>query len=183
MTSPESPKDQSWNNQLLVKPHEVSDKRQRVKNMFAAIAPSYDLNNRLHSLWMDQRWRRKAVKIAQLKPNDQVVDVACGTGDLTICFADALRKTASAKGTAREVIGVDFTYEMLPIAARKKQGHDAFAPVRFVNGDAQNPLQSQPKRFSLWEIHPVSQFLVCKRTANNCDIDTDSDWTPLEKSQ
>ncbi len=51
-----------------------------------------------------------------------------------------------------------------------------------INGDAQNPLQSQPKRFSLWEIHPVSQFFVCKRTTNNCNIDTDSDWTPLEKA-
>ena len=128
----------AWNNQLLVNPHEVADKRQRVKNMFAAIAPSYDLNNRLHSLWMDQHWRRVAVKIAQLKPNDQVVDVACGTGDLTICFANGLKKLASAKGTAREVIGVDFTYEMLPIAAKKKQAHDAAAPIRFVNGDAQN---------------------------------------------
>ena len=127
-----------WNNQLLLNPHEVADKRQRVKNMFAAIAPSYDLNNRLHSLWMDQHWRRTAVKIAQLKPNDQVVDVACGTGDLTICFADGLRKLASAKGTAREIIGVDFTYEMLPIAAKKKHAHDPAAPVRFINGDAQN---------------------------------------------
>ena len=48
--------------------------------MFAAIAPSYDLNNRLHSLWMDQRWRKKAVKLAGVKPTDTIVDVACGTG-------------------------------------------------------------------------------------------------------
>ena len=127
-----------WDNQLLTNPHQVADKRQRVKNMFAAIAPSYDLNNRLHSLGMDQCWRKTAVKIATLKPNEQIVDVACGTGDLTICFAEALRKQQSAKGTAREVIGVDFTFEMLPIAARKKRAHDAAAPVRFINGDAQN---------------------------------------------
>jgi hypothetical protein len=49
-----------------------------------------------------------------------------------------------------------------------------------VNPDPQNPIASQPKRFSLWEIHPIAQFLVCKRPANNCLIDTDSDWTPLE---
>ena len=64
----------------------MADKRSRVQRMFAAIAPSYDLNNRLHSLWMDQAWRRKAVKLAELKPTDRVVDVACGTGDLTLAF-------------------------------------------------------------------------------------------------
>src|SRR5690349_23290956 len=73
----------AWDDALLQNPHAVADKRRRVQRMFAAIAPSYDLNNRLHSLWMDQAWRRKAVKLADLKPTDVVVDVACGTGDLT----------------------------------------------------------------------------------------------------
>src|SRR5215470_9089514 len=76
----------AWTNANLTNPHEVADKRQRVRDMFAAIAPSYDLNNRLHSLWQDQRWRRRAVKLAELKPTDVVVDVACGTGDLTLKF-------------------------------------------------------------------------------------------------
>src|SRR4051812_7948081 len=80
-----------WNNELLKHPHEAADKRQRVQKMFAAIAPSYDINNRLHSLWMDQRWRRKAVKLARLRVDDRVVDVACGTGDLTLRFANMLR--------------------------------------------------------------------------------------------
>src|SRR3954470_22096889 len=75
-----------WNETLLQNPHEVADKRTRVQKMFAAIAPSYDLNNRLHSLWMDQRWRKKAVKLSNLKLGDTVVDVACGTGDLTLMF-------------------------------------------------------------------------------------------------
>src|SRR5215217_6801215 len=75
-----------WDNQSLTNPHAAADKRQRVQKMFAAIAPTYDLNNRLHSLWMDQRWRKKAVKLADLGPTDQVVDVACGTGDLALRF-------------------------------------------------------------------------------------------------
>src|SRR6266550_7722354 len=79
-----------WNDTLLQNPHEVADKRSRVQKMFAAIAPSYDLNNRLHSLWMDQRWRKKAVKLARLQRTDKVVDVACGTGDLTWAFARRL---------------------------------------------------------------------------------------------
>src|SRR3954464_5407616 len=108
-----------WNETLLQNPHEVADKRSRVQKMFAAIAPSYDLNNRLHSLWMDQRWRRKAVKLANLTPADIVVDVACGTGDLTITMPLAKQRLAWATGLAATTIGVDFTFQMLPLARAK----------------------------------------------------------------
>src|ERR1043165_8192002 len=94
-----------WNDALLQNPHEVADKRQRVQKMFAAIAPSYDLNNRLHSLWMDQRWRRKAVRLATLNPTDVVIDVACGTGDLTLAFGRALPRALPA-----QLLGIDFTF-------------------------------------------------------------------------
>src|SRR5205807_1818467 len=86
----------AWDDQLLRNPHAVADKRRRVQKMFAAIAPSYDLNNHLHSLWMDKAWRRRAVQLAQLTPNDRVVDVACGTGDLSIEFADCLMQLSNA---------------------------------------------------------------------------------------
>ncbi|HUB26432.1 MAG TPA: ubiquinone/menaquinone biosynthesis methyltransferase, partial [Tepidisphaeraceae bacterium] len=116
-----------WNDSLLHDPHAVADKRIRVRRMFAAIAPSYDLNNRLHSLWMDQSWRRRAVKLADLKSTDRVVDVACGTGDLSLRFARALDSPKPG-----QVIGIDFTHEMLPIA-RQKSGDQ---PVYWLNGDA-----------------------------------------------
>src|SRR5687768_11084530 len=125
----------AWNDQLLANPHAVADKRRRVRDMFAAIAPSYDINNRLHSAWQDQRWRRRAVKLATLKQGDQVVDVACGTGDLTLAFEDAL---ARLPGDFGNVIGIDFTYAMLPIATRKAtRAHQDTCAV-FVNGDAQS---------------------------------------------
>jgi demethylmenaquinone methyltransferase/2-methoxy-6-polyprenyl-1,4-benzoquinol methylase len=108
-----------WNERLLVNPHTLPDKRSRIQKMFAAIAPSYDLNNRLHSLWMDQYWRKKAVKLSQLKPNDTVVDVACGTGDLTKLFAHELVWRENANNWAGRVLGIDFTFEMLPLAREK----------------------------------------------------------------
>src|SRR5512146_322280 len=101
----------AWNDELLANPHAVADKRSRVRRMFAAIAPSYDLNNRLHSLWQDQRWRRTAVRLAMLKPTDVVVDVACGTVDLTIAFAQRFWSLAADQPKPRQVFGVDFTFE------------------------------------------------------------------------
>jgi demethylmenaquinone methyltransferase/2-methoxy-6-polyprenyl-1,4-benzoquinol methylase len=113
-----------WNDSLLANPHAVADKRMRVRKMFAAIAPSYDLNNRLHSLWMDQLWRAKAVKLAGVRAGDRVVDVACGTGDLAIRFSSSLSANSPT------VIGIDFTHEMLPIARRKQP------KIAWLNGDA-----------------------------------------------
>jgi demethylmenaquinone methyltransferase / 2-methoxy-6-polyprenyl-1,4-benzoquinol methylase len=140
----------AWDDALLRNPHAVADKRGRVQRMFAAIAPSYDLNNRLHSLWMDQRWRRKAVKLSGFQADDQVVDVACGTGDLSLQFFKRLIKTYGINGAGAprvgHILGIDFTYAMLPIARRKAARVARRDPtaqdvdednVLFVQGDAQ----------------------------------------------
>lgn len=106
--------------------------------MFAAIARSYDLNNRVHSLWQDQVWRRYAVRVAGVRQTDVVLDVACGTGDLSEHFARA--------GAAR-VIGLDFTYEMLAIARMKagsRASHARADRIVYMQGDAQRlPLADQ----------------------------------------
>jgi hypothetical protein len=50
--------------------------------------------------------------------------------------------------------------------------------LHFANGDARNPIAGQPKRFSLWEIHPITSVKVCKmNTVSQCDPDRASDWT------
>ena len=129
----------AWDDELLRDPHAAADKRSRVRRMFAAIAPSYDLNNRLHSLWMDQRWRRRAVELAEVRQRDTVLDVACGTGDLTIAFAREVHRVFRPSSLPGTVIGVDFTFEMLPIAAAKAQKKESAGKTRcrWVNGDAQ----------------------------------------------
>jgi hypothetical protein len=49
--------------------------------------------------------------------------------------------------------------------------------LHFTNGDARNPMGGQPKRFSLWEIHPVTSLKVCKKArVSQCDPDKASDW-------
>lgn len=103
--------DRPWTSETLAEdPHVRSDKPDRVRSMFASIAGAYDLNNRLHSFGLDQRWRRALVAACSVRPTDEILDVACGTGDLTECFARA--RPAS-------VTGVDFTPPMLDVARVK----------------------------------------------------------------
>lgn len=58
------------------------EKRRAVKSMFDAIAPKYDLLNRILTLRLDVRWRRRLVRELALPPPSRVADLACGTGDL-----------------------------------------------------------------------------------------------------
>jgi demethylmenaquinone methyltransferase/2-methoxy-6-polyprenyl-1,4-benzoquinol methylase len=125
-----------WNDALLANPHTVADKQSRVRRMFAAIAGSYDLNNRLHSLWMDQHWRTRAVQLAGLKPTDSVLDVACGTGDLTLKFTKALQKLNAVPLATGRVIGLDYTLEMLPLARGKSKLAIQKSKIVWLNGDA-----------------------------------------------
>ena len=122
-----------WDDARLRDPHGQADKQRRVRDMFAAIAPSYDLNNRLWSLGIDQRWRRRAVRLSRLRGGEDVVDVACGTGDLTILYRDALDRINQG---ACSVLGVDYTFDMLPIAKQKRP--DREENIEFVHGDAQS---------------------------------------------
>jgi len=108
-------------------PHARADKATRVEAMFAAIAGSYDLNNRLHSLGRDQAWRRAAVRMAKPKPTDTVLDAACGTGDLSQAFANA--------GVA-QVTGTDFTAAMLDIARQKQQANPTHREIKYQLADA-----------------------------------------------
>jgi hypothetical protein len=51
--------------------------------------------------------------------------------------------------------------------------------LHFVNSDSSNPKGGQPARFSLWEIHPVTNMVVCSKSDNSCDPSNASDWLPL----
>lgn len=128
-TTSSNPDAHAWTDQALADPHLQSDKANRVRNMFTAIAGSYDLNNRLHSFYLDQHWRRFAVRKAAVQPGDTVVDVACGTGDL----AEAFAKTPAAR-----VIGIDFTHAMLERAKNRQSllTNGLSNKIVYIEGDA-----------------------------------------------
>jgi demethylmenaquinone methyltransferase/2-methoxy-6-polyprenyl-1,4-benzoquinol methylase len=106
------------------------DHARRVREMFAGIAGRYDFLNHLLSGNTDKRWRRlvaRELKKSLTSSGMSVLDVACGTGDLSL---------AIAKETSACVIGTDFCREMLSIAFRKTAESDFFIP--YVEGDALN---------------------------------------------
>jgi demethylmenaquinone methyltransferase / 2-methoxy-6-polyprenyl-1,4-benzoquinol methylase len=95
--------------------------------MFARIAGRYDLLNHLLSGNVDKRWRRAVAEALRpsLVEGARVLDVACGTGDLSFTLARA---------GAAEVVGLDFCRPMLEIARRKAASESRAIP--FVEGDA-----------------------------------------------
>ena len=95
--------------------------------MFAGIAGRYDLLNHLLSGNIDKRWRRLVARTlgSSLVEGARVLDVACGTGDLSLVLEGA--------GDAR-VVGLDFCRPMLEIARRKAES--GARPVPFIEGDA-----------------------------------------------
>jgi demethylmenaquinone methyltransferase/2-methoxy-6-polyprenyl-1,4-benzoquinol methylase len=80
-----------------------------VRQLFATIADRYDLITVLLSYGRDRHWKRRLIELAGIGPRDRVLDLACGTGDLL--FAAAER--------ARVAVGLDITYRMLELAARR----------------------------------------------------------------
>ena len=99
------------------------DHARRVREMFARISPRYDLLNHLLSGNIDTRWRRRVIrKLSPLLPVDaHVLDVACGTGDLSIEIFEANNS---------RVVGIDFCRPMLELANAKTKA------IPFVEGDA-----------------------------------------------
>jgi demethylmenaquinone methyltransferase/2-methoxy-6-polyprenyl-1,4-benzoquinol methylase len=89
-----------------------SKEARRIAGMFDAIAPRYDLLNRLLSAGFDRRWRTRAIRSLGLTGHETVLDLCTGTADVAL----AERR---ASGHARRVIGVDFAATMLKIGQRK----------------------------------------------------------------
>ncbi len=101
-----------------------------VRSMFARIAGTYDGLNRGLSMGIDQRWRRRVLQKAGPLKGARVLDLCCGTGDLSLLFASQ----------GAQVIGADFTHEMV-VRAPAKHSKAASAPeghgvASFVQGDA-----------------------------------------------
>ena len=102
--------------------------------MFSAIAPRYDLLNRILSLGLDRRWRRVAIASLGEASSGQVLDVATGTGDLGF---------AVLKNPEATVVGVDISESMLVEARNKATRMEVAGRITFVRGAAEQlPVES-----------------------------------------
>lgn len=82
-----------------------------VNRMFARIASTYDLMNRLMTFGQDQRWRRELIDLCQLPAHGMLLDVGAGTGDIAY---ETMRLHPSV-----QAFGADFTYEMMAVGVGK----------------------------------------------------------------
>ena len=99
----------------------------RVNDLFATIAPRYDLINDLQSFGLHRAWKRRLIQLAEVRPGSEALDLCCGTGDVAFALADAGAK----------VTGADFSAPMLEVArqrqSRSSRGNEA---LTFVEADA-----------------------------------------------
>ncbi len=93
--------------------YEAGERRAaRVNDLFAAIAPRYDLINDLQSFGLHRWWKRRLIQLAAVRPGEAALDLCCGTGDVAFALA-----VAGARAT-----GVDFSAPMLAVAEARKAG-------------------------------------------------------------
>ena len=106
-------------------------RKEKVREMFDNIAPTYDKLNHVLSMNVDKRWRRHALKEIVDGTPQRVLDVACGTGDSTISIAKA-----AAEGSA--VIGVDISAGMMAFVKAKadKAGVGDRIELQVADGEA-----------------------------------------------
>lgn len=104
-----------------------SEKASHVRDMFASIAPTYDTTNRVLTAGVDEAWRRRALRELGATAGGRVLDLCCGTGDLSFGVLRADRAAA--------VAGVDFCEPMLAGARERARREDPGHRAEFICGD------------------------------------------------
>jgi demethylmenaquinone methyltransferase/2-methoxy-6-polyprenyl-1,4-benzoquinol methylase len=118
------------------------DKREtRIRRMFGAIAPSYDLLNHLLSCNADRYWRWRTTKLVPPLPEGPILDLCTGTGDLALAYERAAKARVP-------IVGADFCAEMLDQAEGKVAKQRLGQRIRFVQADTQR-LPFPPDRFQI----------------------------------
>lgn len=104
------------------------EKSKKVYDIFQRISPFYDEANDRISLGLQRKWKKELVKLVleDRRIDSSLLDICCGTGDISI---------ALAKKSNNEIIGLDFSENMLKIAEKKK---GSLTNLSFVRADAKN---------------------------------------------
>ena len=104
-------------------------KKKQVEQMFDTISENYDGLNRVISLGSNVKWRKKVIKmVAETRPKT-ILDIATGTGDLAIQFAE--------NTSAEKIVGLDLSEGMLSVARKKVSGKNISEKIEFVQADSE----------------------------------------------
>ena len=98
----------------------------KVNDLFAAIAPRYDLINDLQSFGVHRLWKCRLIGLAELRPGERLLDLCCGTGDVAL---------SGARQGVR-VCGLDFSGPMLAVARQRGAASELAQPPVWLRGDA-----------------------------------------------
>ena len=106
-------------------------RKEQIEQMFDGIAPEYDHLNHLMSLGIDRSWRRRALKqIVEPTRPQQILDLACGTGDFSLAIAAKAHPDTT-------VTGVDLSEGMLAVMRQKVAAAGLQDRIRAEQGDAE----------------------------------------------
>lgn len=118
----------NWQTETPIWARQDEHRRGYVREMFARVAPRYDLLNSVLSLCLHGYWRAQVVRMLSLHPQSRVLDLCTGTGDLALALARHL-------GPASEVVGLDFCEPML-LQGREKARRKGLNHITWLNADA-----------------------------------------------
>jgi len=104
-------------------------KKEQITQMFDAISKDYDGMNRLISLGIDVKWRKKVVEIVSKNNPEKILDIATGTGDLAIMMA---------KTSAIKIVGLDISTGMLDVGKQKILENHLDDKIEMLVGDSEN---------------------------------------------
>ena len=110
------------------KDSEVS-KKEQVADMFNSIAGRYDFMNRFLSLGTDMNWRKKAIRQLKKDRPHIILDVATGTGDMSILAAKLLNP--------EKIIGIDISEQMLELVRKKIEKERLGDKITLQTGDSE----------------------------------------------
>ena len=113
-----------------VTPYKDSDqsKKEQVTNMFDTISKNYDCLNRVISIGIDVKWRKKVVRIVKETKAESILDIATGTGDLIISMANS---------EATKLVGLDISQGMLAVGQEKINKKGLSSRIEMVLGDSE----------------------------------------------
>ena len=114
-----------------INPYKDSDlgKKEQVAQMFDNISGNYDGLNRVISLGIDVKWRKKVVKIVGENNPKQILDIATGTGDLALMMADL---------NPDRIVGLDISAGMLEVGKQKISKANLSDKIEMIVGDSED---------------------------------------------